>query len=180
MFSLKDPSTTGVACKKAKVNCRLQIYICSAEDAMVDRRMSGAFTQSQPGFLQLRFHPSGDRRELSKREMLQITRLFYYGCILVYSTTTSLLVGVEERISWFSCSNMLSLQSSGSGRNGVGKASPIILVHSSLKAATPAVQLVHWSLVGASGSPGITHINVSLFPHQWLSVPWYQPTPDIN
>ena len=99
MFSLKDPSTTGVACKKAKVNCRLQIYICSAEDAMVDRRMSGAFTQSQPGFLQLRFHPSGDRRELSKREMLQITRLFYYGCILVYSTTTSLLVGVEERIS---------------------------------------------------------------------------------
>ena len=76
MFSLKDPSTTGVACKKAKVNCRLQIYICSAEDAMVDRRMSGAFTQSQPGFLQLRFHPSGDRKELSKREMLQITRLF--------------------------------------------------------------------------------------------------------
>ena len=61
MFSLKDPSTTGVACKKAKVNCRLQIYICSAEDAMVDRMMSGAFTQSQPGFLQLRFHPSGDR-----------------------------------------------------------------------------------------------------------------------
>ena len=75
MFSLKDPSTTGVACKKAKVNCRLQIYICSAEDAMVDLRMSGAFTQSQPGFLQLRFHPSGivEKRDVADNKTLSFT-----------------------------------------------------------------------------------------------------------